>query len=65
MLYEKPQKMALFRSKDSFVVSNPYFLGSKFEYYLTKRRMILYGGMNSSSFFSIKTSVPQKNSIIL
>ena len=37
-VYEKPQKMAFFRPRDTFVTYTPCFLGSKFEYYLTNPR---------------------------
>ena len=37
-VYEKPQKMAFFRPRDTFVTNTPCFLGSKFEYYLTNPR---------------------------
>ena len=36
MLYEKRQKSTFFRTNDPFVVITPHFLGSKFEYLLTK-----------------------------
>ena len=35
-LYEKDQKSAFFRPSDPFVTNTPHFLGSKFEYSLTK-----------------------------
>ena len=38
MIYEKPQKMAFFRPRDSFVRKVPLYLGSKLEYSLTKLR---------------------------
>ena len=37
-VYEKPQKMAFFRPRDTFVTNTPCFLWSKFEYYLTNPR---------------------------
>ena len=36
--YEKHQKTTFFRPSDPFVTNTPYFLDSKFEYYLTKFR---------------------------
>ena len=36
ILYEKSQKSAFFQPSDPFVTNTPCFLGSKFEYYLTK-----------------------------
>ena len=38
-VYEKPQKMAFFRPRDTFVTNTPCFLGSKFEYYLTNNSL--------------------------
>ena len=31
--------MAFFRPSDPFVTNTPHFLGSKFEYYLTKQQL--------------------------
>ena len=42
MLYEKHQKLAFFRPNDHFVTYTPHFLGSKFEYYLTKAQKAKY-----------------------
>ena len=36
MLYKKRQKSPFFRLSNHFVVITPHFLGSKFEYLLTK-----------------------------
>ena len=36
MLYEKRQKSTFFQPSDPFVTYTPHFLGSKFEYLLTK-----------------------------
>jgi len=38
ILYEKPQKSPFFRPSDPSVRSDALYLGSKFEYYLTKSR---------------------------
>ena len=38
LCYKKPQKSPFFRPSDPFVRSDALYLGSKFEYYLTKFR---------------------------
>ena len=42
MLYEKHQKLRFFRPNDSFVVGTPHFMGSKFEFYITKKQLMYF-----------------------